>query len=45
MTFARPVLFIQHKFTVERDSRPVNYLPLRAIEILLLIASGRFNVT
>lgn len=44
MTFGRPVLFIQNKFTVKWDSGPVNYLPLWAIETLLMIAWDRFNV-
>jgi hypothetical protein len=44
MTFKRPVLFIQNKFTVDWDSGPVNYLPLLALEHLFRTCAGRFDI-
>jgi len=44
MTFGRPVLFIQNKFTVEWEMGPINYLPLQLLEVLFSFASDRFDV-
>jgi hypothetical protein len=42
--FARPVLFIQNKFTVEWAKGPINYLPLSALERLLTVHAERFQI-
>jgi hypothetical protein len=42
--FARPVLFIQNKFTVEWGKGPINYLPLSALERLLVAHADRFQI-
>ncbi len=42
--FARPVMFIQNKFTVEWSKGPINYLPLSALERLLTAHADRFQV-
>ena len=42
--FARPVLFIQNKFTVEWDEGPVNYIPLSSLRRLLELTANTFDV-
>ncbi len=42
--FARPVLFIQNKFTVDWESGPINYLPLQALEHLFRSCADRFQI-
>jgi hypothetical protein len=42
--FARPVLFIQNKFTVEWGEGPINYLPLNSLRRLLDLTAGKFDV-
>ncbi len=43
-TFARPVLFIQNKFSVEWGRGPINYLPLRMLVALFQLSEDRFDV-
>jgi hypothetical protein len=43
-TFAKPVLFIQNKFTVEWGMGPINYLPLKALKALFGLSVDRFHV-
>ncbi len=43
-TFARPVLFIQNKFTVDWESGPINFLPLFALDHLFKTCADRFDI-
>ena len=38
--FAKPVMFIQNKFTVEWDEGPINYMPLEQLERLFELSLG-----
>ncbi len=42
--FAKPLLFVQNKFSVEASRGPINYLPLRELEMLFEQTEGRFDV-
>jgi hypothetical protein len=44
MTFARPILFVQNKFTVEALRGPINYLPLRSLSDLFERTADHFEV-
>lgn len=44
LTFDRPVLFIQNKFTVEWGEGPINYLPLDFLARTIERATARFDV-
>lgn len=44
MTFQRPVIFIQNKFTIEWNIGPVNYIPVRSLLEFLEQAKSRFTV-
>lgn len=44
MRFARPLIFIQNKFTIEWNVGPINYLPLNGLASFLEATADRFEV-
>ncbi|MEM0911379.1 MAG: hypothetical protein AAGJ37_10420 [Pseudomonadota bacterium] len=44
LTFDKPVIFIQNKFTVEWDIGPVHFLPIAPLDELLHLTKNRFTI-